>query len=423
MLIVTHPSYHLDFIQSFGYPPEVESHFRIILDQLGPSNTLAVLLHGSTARGELTYQFNKNQIEYFSDFEFIVVVKRKAPDERAALQHNFQKLELEIAQRNPLFHIDFGYLSLKELRSLPPILRNLETKRAGVIIYGKDIRDEIPDVDLNNLDYKELNEVLLWRLWSILLYLPHKIFDKDLLEKEETLFKYIVCRNILDLPTWFLPWEGHLVTGFKRRVEFVRENFKTLRISRFLDEQFPNFCGKCLEGKLRLQFTKPSVELYSRAISYFQQAIPYLFEVSGFTSELTDQLVRLNVSKKIFKELSLRWKLYEMNLLRRHKSFQRPITMIAWLWRPKQGMMLKFLLAMHESLVLYLDGRISEAVRLLEEAQSLLTRLEIVKKDKPVRGSFSEKWLGLRRDYADFMMSYYVSLGKKREYLEQVLGT
>jgi hypothetical protein len=301
------------------------------------------------------------------------------------------------------------------------MLRYLEAKRVGIVIYGEDIRDEMPDIDLNNLDYKELNEVLLWRLWSILLYLPSKISDKDSSEKKETLFQYIVCRNLLDLPTWFLPWEGHLITSFNQRVEFVRENFKNLRISQFLDEQFPSFCSECLEGKLHLQFTRPAVELYLRVISYFQQSIPYLFEISGFTSELTDQLVRLSVSKKIFKELSLRWKLYEMNLLRRHQKFPIPLGVITWLWRPKQGMMLKFLIAMHEALVLYLNGRTNEAVSMLEEAQSLLTRLELVKKDRQTKKSFSEKWLGLRRDYTDFMMTYYVSLGKKSEYLERVL--
>ena len=83
--------------------------------------------------------------------------------------------------------------------------------------------------------------------------------------------------------------------------------------------------------------------------------------------------------------------------------------------------MLKFLLAMHEALVLYLNGQTNEALSMLKEAQPLLTRLEFVRKDRPAKRSFSEKWLGLRTDYADFMMTYYVSLGKKREYLEQVL--
>jgi hypothetical protein len=271
----------LTFVEKYNYPIQIREHFEEILSNINESKVQSVILSGSTSRGELSYQTINERIVLYSDYEFLVISKGSVdPLESERLAKVYRTIE-ERHSTNYLFHIDFSYIDVRRLRSLPPHLKHYETKENGITIYGRDMLHLVPDITLKNLDFKDLNEILIWRLWAILLYLPNELVRSGSVDDEqESMYMYVLYRNLLDLTTWILPLKGVLLPSFRKRHAWLESNFSTLQDNQVVDKRFLSLMNECMIGKFELRFNRPLVDLYTTTIEYFVRAKQHLLNVN-----------------------------------------------------------------------------------------------------------------------------------------------
>ena len=414
----------LTFVEEFNYPALVKEHFEEILSHINDLKVESVILTGSTSRGELSYRATGERFIIYSDYEFLIVSKGKVdPADRDRLAKACQNLEENFSD-SPLFHIDFSYIDRRSLRSSPHHLKHYETKENGITIYGRNLLHLMPNTTLKNLDFKDLNEILIWRLWAILLYLPNEFVRCGRVNSaKESMYKYILCRNLLDLTTWILPLKGVLLPSFRQRNTYLNSNFSELQDNQVISKRFLNLMNECMIGKFELKFSRSLVDLYKTAIEYFLRAKEYLLNVH-YVSKDEGAGRRLAVetsSGKLFHDYHYRRKGYETLFFL--KNF-RDIGIkqgVRWVLTAKYGLMLEFLCNINMALVSSLSEDKEQKLCYLDRACSILKRLSAYNIFGAETKEFSESWLVLRRGFANFLMDDFRSLKMKKEYIDSVI--
>jgi len=405
-----------------GYPAEIQQHLEdlsnLVVDALDPK---AIYLLGSAARGELSWLCHPSgKIEFFSDYELAVITQhRPAIKNRHALQQNIRSFERQLSFPNPLFHIDILIRERHRLSKLPPIIFTYEMKQNALLLHGEGIRDEIPNVTLANLDFRNTHEILYKRLWAILLHLPKRFVLEQASKAERRVTGYILCRNALDLTTVFLPHEGVLLPTYRQRVAYAREHYADLQLANNFGSAFPDFLQSCLDRRIDLDFTNMDLhELYQTTLDYLKSGLKLLLPHS-----VTDLTALPKHSHHIFNEWPIsRGEWYNlvrltMKLARRHS----PVQALKWLQLPKKGGLTLGLLSMHNALLAWFAGQKPTADAHLAESERILETLSFVPANAPVTG-FVTRWLDLRMRWAGFWQQY-IRLGAKpaKERIKRVM--
>lgn len=179
---------------------------------IGYENQVAVIAMGSVARGEETYFLNvRGERELLSDFEMLIIVdKIKTRDEIDELLCKIRdqyKRELS----SPCFDLEWSYKTRHQLSYLDKRFIFFEAKESGKLIFGKkEYINLLPEINLANLNYCELNSVVIHRLYHVL---------RDINVEDAHYKKYLIARNTLDVSTAILPLCGRLISSYKRRNE------------------------------------------------------------------------------------------------------------------------------------------------------------------------------------------------------------
>jgi hypothetical protein len=220
------------------YPCEIEEHlyelFNSILNSLNINNIVSILFIGSASRGELSFQFGEKGIDIYSDYEFVIVVKKiLKKQDYDSLNNLFRRLEKKWLIKSPLFQIDYGVSTLFKFKHTPPTLWSYEAKNLGVIIYGSDVRGNLATVKINNLDFGNLNELIIIRLWNMLIHINNGFLKKENNEYENFIIKFYYSRNILDILTILLPNYGILKDGYQNRIEYFSNSFNEPRWNKY----------------------------------------------------------------------------------------------------------------------------------------------------------------------------------------------
>ncbi|MDF1512668.1 MAG: hypothetical protein P1S60_02545 [Anaerolineae bacterium] len=382
------------------YPVEIKQHFKdlinIMVDTLQPT---AIYLLGSAARGELSWlQHPSGQLELFSDLEFAIITKRRiGPEKCHLMQQQLHNLENQIANPNPLFHIDTLFRERRRLRTMPRIIFTFEFKANGLLLYGDDLRSAIPDVTLKNLDQRNTNEILYKRLWAILLYLPTSFVHGNPGTEAVRVTGYTLCRNALDLTTVVLPREGCLLPSYQQRVDFLVENATHLNLVQELGFHFPSFMQTCLERRRDLDFSAAGLlpPLYTTTIDDLERGLLLLMHTKD-----TERLPQL--SQRIFNTYPIsRGEWYNLlRLMLRQARRGDIINGLRWLHLPVKGWLTLGLLMMHKALICWLKGQEQDANAYLDRAEHALCALSLSK--VPSRdGEFPAQWLALRRAWGE----------------------
>ena len=368
------------------------------------STVESILLLGSAARGELSIRVDhQGRIERFSDYEFLLVTsKRPTPDQRRALAMKIEELECQISNPNPLFHIDTLIREQSRLHSLPRLIFTFEMKQNAKICQGVDVRPEIPDVTLENLNYRNTHEILYKRLWAILLHLPKRFILGDLSEAERRVTGYILCRNALDITTVLLPHENVLLPTYRQRVEFLVKHYREISFQPLFGPGLPHFMETCLQRRLDLDFSNIDlVTLYNNTITYLQAAITYLLPVDMSIQALPD------ISQSLFNEWPIsrgEWYNLAKVILWLLKS-RGPNVVWPWLRTPKKGWLTVGLLDMHRALIAWFEGDMPAAQQSLENALTALSQISLTSVVLPAT-AFPEQWLHLRQQWSIFWQAY-----------------
>ena len=167
-----------------------------------------LILIGSCSRNEETYYLN----EMISDIEYICIFDIKNTDTQVVVSQCFDTVKSKYQHVS----IDISYYSSFRAKNLPKRFIFFEAKTKGVLIFGEGkFFKEMPNVNLKNLDYFELNDILLHRVYNL-------SSSIDLINRNPKMFNYLINRNILDLITVILPYKGFLISGYKDRGEALR---------------------------------------------------------------------------------------------------------------------------------------------------------------------------------------------------------
>ncbi len=415
-------NFRLGFVDEYNYPPQVKEQFEEIVSFIDSSRVKSVLLTGSTSRGELSYLTTNGGLEVYSDYEFLIIANSGVdPSDLLRLEEAYGELEKKYSS-NPLFHIDFSFIDMKALSRVPFHLKHYETKENGITIYGENLKHLLPDITLKNLDFKDLNEVLIWRLWAMLLYLPKNLLAGKGRVCEEDIYKYVLCRNLLDLATWILPYRGVLLPSFKERISYLNSSFSKLQDGCFMDKGFLDLMNESMTGKFKLEFNRNLLDLYTTAIHYFVKAKEYLLMQNGVNrgDDEDGDIVLAKESRQFFHDYHYRRKGYEVFFFLKHFESMGIQHGLRWIFAGKYGLMLEFLCNIHLALVSRLNG--NKDLYYLDRASSILQKLSTRKEPEINTKRFSESWLALRNGFAMFLMDYFRSVKMKEDYINSVLN-
>jgi predicted nucleotidyltransferase len=398
--------------KEFDYPQDVIRQ----LDALGEllvaeSQPCSILLLGSVARGELAYTELDGRPEVFSDYELLVVTERRLPArQRQRIATQLAGLEREFGQGNPLFHIDAIFRERRRLCTLPRIIFTYEMKANAQVLRGEDVRPLLPEVTLANLNLRNVNEILIKRLWAILLHTPRRLLRGSLTRLEEMVWGYVLCRNALDLTTVLLPHCGVLLPSYGKRVRHLAKHYGQLGLASHFGEDLLPFLVACLHERRSLRFSELLSHRYDRVIGYLAAVLEFLLDQAGATDGPLDQRL-ITCSRCLFNKWPIsrgEW----VNLARLTAHYARgngPLAAGRWLWSLNKGIITAGLLAAHSALIAHQVGRDDEAAGQLAESTRLLARIAVTPLP-PLEGNFATRWLALRRAWGDFWREY-VRLG------------
>ena len=318
--------------------------------------------------------------------------------------------------------IIFSLISRDRLGKFGRLILNYETKVNGRILYGKDLKYLIPDININNLDFKESNEILSYRLWSILLYFPESFFDSKDLSKLNNFFKFIVCRNALDILTWFLPRKGVLLPLYSSRLNYVKKNKDILDESYGRD--FYNFIKKCYIVKMDVELKEVPPDYYQNTINYIFDSYKMLMENEDFNEFVHWSELFMHKSKRYYNETPFIRKMYELYLGMRFFTKSGGKNLVKWNNLSKKGAIVCFLINMHEYILKIAQNDLSEQEASLKRAYNALDSLSLFKVDslREYSKSNDSYWLYLRRQYLKFLIYFYKFYRTKEDYLDYIIG-
>lgn len=341
-----------DLSIEFGYPPEVAAQLAQIaahFQQVLGANLRAILLIGSAARGELTYRRHAHGLEVYSDYEFIVWVKRRNRASEKPLDDGLKRLTQGFGYRNPLFHVDYALREARHLRRHNRTLFAFEAKETGIPLLGQDPRPLLPTVTLADLNHADLREILIHRLVAMTFALEPAHFSGHASEAETDLLRYALCRNALDILTIIVPFSGSLIPTYRRRLEALR-TLSDASFAPYFDAGFAGFMEACLEGKLSMQFQLPVADLYERTLRYLFCTLRYVLRLPpDLPAEKV--LADLDACSPDTFDGHGPWirHLYELHgFLVRERA---PLSQLPWLLRNKRTFLLKALFHFHEAVL------------------------------------------------------------------------
>lgn len=164
-----------------------------VLDNAG---ALGVLLTGSRA-------WHEHHASGRGDTDLYVLMSRPA-----------DRVRLSTAL-DPWPSVHASFFTASAAGRLPPTFRLFEARTGGEPLSGQDIRPLLPQVSVQNLDYGDVNDVLSWRILSVMNAQASRV------SREQR--SYLAAKNRLDLGIWLGCQVGILDYSHRNRIQALRE--------------------------------------------------------------------------------------------------------------------------------------------------------------------------------------------------------
>lgn len=295
-------------LQAFGYPSvlcEVIIGFSNCVHEVFSNQKPGILLIGSTARGELSWINELDKVQLFSDIELLVVVSNKDRDKEKAFSQLITELESKCDFGN-LFHIDFTVITWEKLARLDKKFFIFESKKCGIDLSDKSVRPQLPDVNRSNLNWKELNEVLLHRLNSMLHVIPSSLFSCAMSGNEQRVFALNLAKNTLDITTWLHPYESEgLVAGFTARTASWGDAFLEQKLlGSYFSINDVGYIKNCLALRKSPYAPVDVVSMFEQTLSLYTKAISYCKAMNAIDENKS--ISKMLPSIKLFDEYRFR---------------------------------------------------------------------------------------------------------------------
>jgi hypothetical protein len=372
----------------------------------------SILLLGSVARDEQSCLAYKGELQCLSDIEALVFFD-PFPDPQyiKMLQAKIRDIEQSWRQRSPLFHLDIHIGKVDSLSRLPHSILAFEMKERGVIRHGNDVCDKIPSVTPDTIDLGAVNELVLIRLWALLLYMPRQIVTGEATPFEEVSFRYIACRNALEVLTILYPNLGVLLPSYQERIDYLEQLEKLPVYQECFASGTTEFMKIAFNGKMLPEWliAKDGDLLYQKTIDVYFNLIGFLMrtELSPSMPYWDAQIEQSNLNlrdKRIFRR-----NVHELNQARQMCIRAGIGTGIRWAIAPHRRAAICFLLHMHLALAGAIAKQLQKADQHLNDAEHYLSIVwpEATQCEDIDRNHFAQRWLSLRERFIPFMTHFY----------------
>lgn len=282
---------------------EIERQLKVVTDEICKDikDVESVLIYGGFGRGEGSVKKSNNKYYPANDFDVYVITRKKADDEvldniarRVAEKLGsrgipFKRFDKDWSFENN-FYLDLKCLTLDELKRLFPMLRYYELRNASNVIYGKDVRNLIPDYKIEDIPFGEGVRILLNRMTHLVEYLSLDGKHNDIVLSFFCAKAYIdSCTSLSFLSRRYYP-------SYKKRMEDFYENYKNDFPE--LYEKLPDLNEKVRKYTLwKLNFNgelpeKDAVKFWLQTRKDFMEVVKYFF--SRFLNKKIESIEELS---------------------------------------------------------------------------------------------------------------------------------
>jgi len=211
----------------------VKKHMEIIINEIKREipDIISILAIGGLGRGEGSFLIKKRKLLPLNDYDIYLITSRKVDfkilekiSKRATLRIS-KKSKFSFSESSSLmeFYVDLRNMTINELKKVEPMIKYYEIRESAKIIYGKDVRKEMPKFSIEDIPLEEGFRFLMNRM-SLLI----ECFDTDNLESPKTkkTIWYYMGKNYLTCAEALLLLNRKFVCSYKKRAEIFKENYK-----------------------------------------------------------------------------------------------------------------------------------------------------------------------------------------------------
>jgi len=214
---------------------KIEQDLNLIVKEIlkKDSKIISIILTGGFGRGEGPVKETKDKIILYNDYDLQVVSQTKISKEEVDELSgkiskklgfsgivNFYPFEKEKQKIKDNFYLDIKFYTIKELKNLLPRVRTYEFKNDSTVVYGKDIRNIIPNYNLNEIPLSEGIKFVLDRMSHLIEYYSvEKNYDREFLT-------YSICQAYSAICTALLMFSRKYEIGYEKSAEIFSENYK-----------------------------------------------------------------------------------------------------------------------------------------------------------------------------------------------------
>lgn len=342
-------------VKEYEYPCivlEVLLKFVDIVSNVLAGKRPGILLVGSTARGELCWAEINGKITLYSDIEFLLVANNMNRTCERELSEKIHQLS-ESYDLGKRFHFDYVVNKWSFLKNAQKKIFIFDSKNSGIDISKYPVKPHLPDVSRENLDFKELNDVLLHRMKSLLNDVPEDIFCDSF---DFRTFALSLAKNTLDITTWLYPYEAdYLVSGFKNRLEEWNKRKLPLELYDYLDESDFLFMEECIEIREKpAELINKTVDLLGKYIKIYTHSIEYCKKMNSISASRS--LSENMVSSTLFLEYKIKRRLREGQIILMNTRIFSIKNILSNALLPRKGRQVMFCFDMLKSLHTYLSS-------------------------------------------------------------------
>ena len=265
------------------YPNEISNMLNTLIN-IYDKECKSIILYGSTAHNGLTYRKIKNQFEFLSDIEFIVVPNDSVNEDNKEFEKKLMKKSFDYLKENSSIvfppYVDVNSVSKDFFIKAQLRISTFELKNNGKVVKGDNLLKLLPTVNQNNYSYKVQNIEIVKAL-KILLIESNKWFlceDSYFNQKYEEQFCYFLCSSFLNILRTLLPIFGIFELTNQERVNQVLKLKNNKTVLKFFSENLLEQFEKVLIQKNEAIFNYKPHELFLLAFNGYKCLISLLIK-------------------------------------------------------------------------------------------------------------------------------------------------
>jgi predicted nucleotidyltransferase len=277
---------------------DLEKIKKIVIREFKP---ISVILFGGFGRGEGTYEIIKGNAVPLNDYDLYIVTKKKIPEKKLEEigkkcskaigkgGEEFVEKYRETYDKDKYFHVDLRWLDYNKLGEMKKVNRTYELKHASRVIYGKDVREKIRDIEI---PISEAFRYLINPACHLLLVMDERRLKGNWKGDEKFYALHHIIKAELACASSLVISEGKFKATYKETVEECEKIYK---------KEFPDLIDRIKEALKMKLYPQRNVSDIKRR--WFQARDDLTFVLSYISRE------HLNIKEKKIKELAKR--LYE----------------------------------------------------------------------------------------------------------------